>query len=258
MLEKIVESCRFLLNNYPDAQESKSYLDSRLTQESQDNFHFGYFPNTQNMSALTDLVGERLLTEERLLYTRDIEDSLFPRKVKSCYFEEYPLVMPFRDVYGRVAGLVGRTLLGEEERKAKKLSKYKNTLESPIFKKGNLLFGLFENKQAILDLGCVYVVEGQFDVIKASEIGLKNIVALGNCSMTSYQFSVISRYANNIMLLLDNDEPGEKGRKRIIDKFGRLANIQNFYLPDEYKDIDEYITKGRLSNYTEMSFVVKG
>lgn len=257
MLEKIVESCQFLLNNYPDAQASKSYLDSRLEQASQEVFGFGYFPGAGNISVLTDLVGEEALAKEKLLYAREIEDSLFPRKVQYCYFEEYPLVMPFRDVYGKVAGLVGRTLLGEEERKKRKISKYKNTSESPIFKKGNLLFGLYENKQAILDLGCVYIVEGQFDVIKAVEKGFRNIVALGNSSMTSYQFSVISRYTNNIFLLLDNDEAGYKGRKRIISKFGKHANIRNFYLPDDYKDIDECITKGKFNGFDEIPFVVK-
>jgi DNA primase len=72
-----------------------------------------------------------------------------------------------------------------------------------------------------------------------------------------YQFSVISRYSNNIFLLLDNDEAGEKGRKLIISKFGEKANIRNFYVPDEYKDIDEYITKAQISDYAELSFVVK-
>ena len=78
MLKKIVEPCRFLLNNYPEAQASKSYLDSRLSQESQETFQFGYFPGVENINVLTDLVGEDLLRKEKLLFTRDIEDSLFP------------------------------------------------------------------------------------------------------------------------------------------------------------------------------------
>lgn len=246
------------MNNYPEAQASKSYLDSRLKEDSQEAFRFGYFPGVQNISVLTDLVGEDLLRKERLLFIRDIEDSLFPRKVLSSYFEEYPLIMPFRNTYGQAVGLVGRTLLNDDERKARKISKYKNTLESSVFKKGNLLFGLFENKQQILEKGFVYIVEGQFDVIKAAEIGLRNIVALGNSNMTSYQFSVISRYSNDIRLLLDNDEAGQKGRKRIINKFGQFANIHNFYLPDEYKDIDECITRGQFSDYTEIPFLVNG
>lgn len=258
MLEKIVESCRFLLNNYPEAQASKSYLDTRLNESSQEIFRFGYFPGVQNLSALTDLVGEEALHKAGLFYTREIEDSLFPRKVPTCYFEDYPLVMPFRNPYGQPVGLVGRTLLSEKEQQEKKISKYKNTKESSTFKKGNMVFGLYENKQHILDRGCVYVVEGQFDVIKAVEIGFRNIVALGTSSMTAYQFSVISRYSNNIFLLLDNDEPGQKGRKRIISKYGHMANIRDFYLPDDYKDIDEYITKGNISDYADLSLVVKG
>lgn len=253
MLEKIVESCRFLLKNYPDARPSKSYLDSRLKEESQEIFQFGYFPGFENISVLADLVGEELLQKEKLLFIKEIEDSLFPRKVQSCYFEDYPLVMPFRDPYGRVAGLVGRTILSDKDQKEKGISKYKNTK----FEKGSLLFGLYENKRHILDRGFVYIVEGQIDVIKASEIGLRNIVALGNSSMTAYQFSVISRYSNNLFLLLDNDEAGQKGRKQIISKYGQYANIRNFYLPDDFKDIDEYITKGGISDHGDLSFVVK-
>jgi len=253
MLEKIVESCRFLLENYPDARPSKSYLDSRLKGASQEDFRFGYFPGVENISVLADLVGEEFLQKEKLLFVKDIEDSLFPRKVQSCYFEDHPLVMPFRDPYGRVAGLIGRTILSDKEQKEKNISKYKNTK----FEKGSLLFGLYENKQHILDRKFVYIVEGQIDVIKASEIGLRNIVALGNSSITSYQFSVISRYSSNLFLLLDNDEAGQKGRKQIISKFGHLANIRNFYIPDDYKDIDEYITKGGVSDQEELSFGVK-
>lgn len=256
-LDKIVESCRFLLNNYPGAEECKSYLDSRLNETSQELFGFGYFPGIQNISLLTDLVGEEVLRKERLLFTREIEDSLFPRKIKSCYFEDHPLIMPFRNPYGQTVGLVGRTILNEEDRSKLNVNKYKNTQETQLFKKGNLVFGLYENKRHILDRGCVYVVEGQLDVIKASEIGFRNVVALGTSSMTSYQFSVISRYSNNIFLLLDNDDSGNGGRKQIIRKYGRYANIRNFYLPDDYKDIDECITKGRISSYTEVPFVVK-
>jgi len=256
-----MESCHFLLDNYPEAQASKSYLDSRLSADSQKAFQFGYFPGVKDISALTDLVGEDELYKKSLLFTKNIEDSLFPRKIVSSYFEDYPLVMPFRNAYGQIVALIGRTLLSEKERKNKDkdISKYKNTKEIPnVFKKGNLLFGLYENKQAILDKGYVYIVEGQFDVIKAGEIGLKNIVALGSSNMTDYQFSVISRYSNNIFLLLDNDIAGEKGRKQIINKFGQFANIRDFYIPTIYKDIDEYITNGNVSNYDEISFEIMG
>jgi DNA primase len=253
MLNKIMESCRFLLKSYPEAEDVRTYLDSRLKPESQELFQFGYFPNNNNIQVLSDLVGEENLLNENLLYYRNVEDSLFPRRFKICYFEDFPLVMPYRDPYGNIVGLVCRTLLPESEFKKNKISKYKNTK----FEKGQCVFGLYENKQHIIDQNCVYVVEGQFDCIKAIEIGFRNIVAIGNNNMSSYQFSVISRYTNNIFMLLDNDEAGEKGRKNSSDKFGHLANIRNFYIPESFKDIDEYITKEQISDYADLSFVVK-
>lgn len=255
MLDKIVESCRFLLNNYPEARTSKAYLDTRMNDKSQETFQFGYFPGVQNISVLTDLVGDDVLKTEKLLFTKDIEDSLFPRKVQFCYFEDHPLILPVRDQYGKTVGLIGRTFLSEEEWKARGIkSKYKNT----EFKKGNFVFGLYENKRYILEQDAVIIVEGQYDVIKACEIGLKNIVAIGGSSLSLYQFSLISRYSNNMFLLLDNDLSGQKGRKQIINKFGNFANIRNLYLPDHYKDIDEYITNGGISDKEELSFSIEG
>lgn len=251
MLNKITESCRFLLNNFPEAQECLSYLDTRLNRESQELFQFGYFPNINNLTALTSIVDEEELKNHKLLYSRNIEDSLCYRTINTCHFEDHPLILPFKDPYGNVMALIGRSLLNDEERKDKKLMKYKYTSD---FKKGNCVFGLYENKKSILEQDCVYIVEGQLDVIKANQSRFKNVVALGGADMTIYQFSVISRYTNNIFLLLDNDEAGEKGRKRIVSKFDKLANIRNFYLPDGFKDIDEYLSS---NSYESLSFIVK-
>jgi DNA primase catalytic core len=237
MLNQIVDSCTFLLKNYPLSQNCQEYLDSRLSKESQELFQFGYFPSMDHLDSLISIVGEDALRSLKLLYSKEIEDSLCSRSLTFSYFENYPLVLPFKDAYGNIVAIVGRSLLNDNERRKAGISKYKNT----VFPKGNYVFGLYENKQFILEKDLVYIVEGQFDVIKAVEKGFRNIVALGNSNMTAYQFSIISRYTNNIILLLDNDEAGEKGRKRIVDKFGKLSNIQNFYLPAPYKDIDEYL-----------------
>ena len=72
--------------------------------------------------------------------------------------------------------------------------------------------------------------------------------------MSDYQFSLLTRYTNDIFLLLDNDEAGEKGRKKIISKFSKFANIHNFYLPEPYKDIDEYLSQ---NSYESISFIMK-
>lgn len=250
MLEKIIKSCKYLLNNFQEAQEVKNYLDNRLNKESQDLFDFGYFPSINNINVLQELLDNNLLEDLNLLYSKEIDDAFYPRTLLFSYFENYPLIMPFKDHYGNTIGIVGRTLASENERRAKNISKYKNTK----FTKGNYLFGLYENKKHIIENNCVYIVEGQFDVIKANEKGLKNIVAIGSGNMSMNQFALICRYTDNIFLLLDNDEAGIKGRKKIISKFSKLANIRNMYLPDEYKDIDEFFSKKDLQ---DLEFIIK-
>lgn len=254
MFDNIVKSCNYLLNNFPEAQESLDYLSSRINKDSQELFQFGYFPSTNNLEALTSLVSIQELEAAHLFYSKTIEDSLYPRVVNFSYFEDYPLIMPFKNSYGKIVALVGRSLLSDTERQIKKIPKYKNTVETAHFKKSNLLFGLFENKQNIIKKDAVYIVEGQFDVIKARENGFDNVVALGNAHMSSYQFSVISRYTDNIFLLLDNDEAGNKGRKKVMENFETFANIRNVYLPPEFKDIDDFFKHNSLE---DLSFIMK-
>lgn len=86
---------------------------------------------------------------------------------------------------------------------------------------------------------------------------VKFISILRRNKIKIYQFCVISRYSNNIFLLLDNDIPGQKGGKGSSASLVILANIRDFYIPEEYKDIDEYITKGKISECAELSFLVK-
>lgn len=250
MLQKIVDACRYLLNNYEEAQSCKDYLNTRLDTDSQEKYQFGYFPSVKYIDTLISMVGEDLLIENKLLYHRDIEDSLFPRRIKVSFLEEFPLIMPYKDVYGNVVALVGRSLLPDQERSKKEIPKYKNTK----FNKSNHLYSLYENKKSILDKGCVFVVEGQFDAIKASQYGMNNIVSLGGADMSISQFSLITRYTNNIHLLLDNDDAGNKGRKKIKEKYSSFANITNFYLPSPYKDIDEYLSENK---YEDLSFVIR-
>ena len=236
-LEKIVDTCSYLLRHSQEAEEAKSYLNGRLSAEMQELFQFGFFPPFNSSSLLTSFIDEETLRKMELLYTKEIFDSNSARNIDIYFFEHHPLIMPYKDVYGNIVALVGRSLLNDDERKNEDIAKYKNT----NFKKGEHVFGLYEAKKYILKSGFVYVVEGQFDVIKAFEKGLRNIVAVGNSNITGTQLSLISRYTKNIILLFDNDEAGELGRRRAMNKFSNLANLTaNTYLPNGYKDIDEY------------------
>lgn len=244
MLDNIIKSCSYLLNNCHLALETKNYLDNRLSSSIQEIFEFGYFPSVKDISLLTSLIDENDLIKNHLLYYREHEDSCGITKTGISFFENYNLVMPYKDVYGETIAIVGRTIMSENNRKTLGIAKYKNT----IFNKGHHLFGLYNAKSEIIKNNFVIVVEGQFDAIKAYENNIFNVVALGNANMTSYQFSLISRYTDNIYLLLDDDEAGQKGQDKIHKKFGHLALIKNLSLPKGFKDLDEYLTSSRYIN----------
>lgn len=241
MLNSIIETSSYLLNNYLAANPAKEYLNNRLDIQTQEKFEFGYFPDAQHIESLTSIIGDQDLLDNKLMYYREISDNYGYHKVPFLYFENYPLIMPFKDPYGNPIGLVGRSLLSDSEREEQKISKYKNT----IFKKGNYLFGLYENAENIIKQDCIYIVEGQFDVIKAYQYGFRNVVALGSCAMTDYQFAMIKRYTDNIFLLLDGDEAGENARQRIHKKYDAYADIIDVRLPKQYKDLDEYLSVNR-------------
>lgn len=248
-LELIITQCRHLLCHSPNAISQREYLNKRLNAKMQEQFGFGYFPNIKDINLLIETIGEEQLKALGLLYNKDIQDSAYPRQIKFNFFENQSLVMPYRNVYGEIVAIVGRSILDEEARRGLDIEKYKNTQ----FTKGDHVFGLYEAKDSIIKSGFVYIVEGQFDVIKAFEHGLTNIVGLGTSSMTAYQLSLICRYANNILLLLDNDAAGEKGRRDIIKKYDTYANIQNIYLPDGYKDMDEYLQHNDVASMAFLS-----
>ena len=231
---RVINICSNLLENSPIAHEARCYLDNRLSKSSQKKFGFGFFPPQEDLNVLLSFIDKEDLFKQNLIYEKNIEDRL---SMLFSPMEQHNLIMPYRDVSGAIIAIVGRSLLDDEHRTELRISKYKNT----SFEKSRNLFGLFESKYSIIEKNCVYIVEGQFDCIQAHDKNIRNVVALGSSNMSMEQLILLLRYTNNINLLLDNDEAGELGRERIIEKFGRFANIKNYRLPQGFKDLDELL-----------------
>src|ERR1700722_5717702 len=183
--DDVVNCCSDLLLNFPNAENVLSYANKRLSAAGQKKFGFGYFPNNENLFALQAVVGEDKLAKLELIYDRIMQDGVSSRKIRCGSFSNHNLIMPYRDVYGEIIGLVGRTLMDDEERRNTTIPKYKNT----SFDKRRHLFGLYEAKHSIVKNDIVYVVEGQFDCITAHDKGLESVVALGSSNMSFEQFS---------------------------------------------------------------------
>ncbi len=235
MYAEVISACSTLLKYSPEAEEARNYLITRVPTYNIAGFVLGYFPNNKNINLLIDVVGDNTLKELGLIYSKYVPIS----GVKKYHglFAKHNIIMPYKNVYGDIIGIVGRTLLSKEEQKFNKVSKYKNS----SLPKGLNLFGTYEAKSHILAKDSVIVVEGQFDCITCHRYGFKNVVALGGATFSKFHFYLLKRYTNNIYLMLDNDDAGQRESNKILSKYGQDANIQTITLDSCYKDIDEYL-----------------
>lgn len=243
--DEVIIFCQDLLDNFPLAKDVKNYANGRLREASQKKFSFGFFPGDENLSEILSFIGEAKLSKLDLIYDKVIQDGVSSRRIKRSTLNNHNLIMPYKDVYGNIVAIVGRTPLSEEDRAVLNIPKYKNT----SFNKGNHLFGLFEAKSSIIKNNLVYIVEGQFDCISAHDKGLENIVALGSSSMTFEQLALILRYTNNIVLLLDNDKAGNAGADKAVKAYAKYANIKKTSLPAGIKDIDEFLSSNSVEDF---------
>lgn len=230
--DQLLSVCQDFLYQHPMGKEALAYLDQRLSRETQKRFGFGFFPAKPDLRSFSDFLSESELEETQLFYT-DKQEQL------GSSLHHHNLLMPYKDVSGKVIALVGRSLLPEEDRNFQGIPKYKNT----AFKKSRHLFGLSEGKKDILRQGLAYIVEGQFDCIKAQGKGIQNVVALGSANMSFEQLSLLLRYTNRFRLLLDNDEAGKTGKDRITEKYGKYVAIESFCIPEGFKDLDELLSE---------------
>ncbi|NKB24984.1 MAG: DNA primase [Kiritimatiellae bacterium] len=124
------------------------------------------------------------------------------------------LMFPIRDELGRVIGFSGRIL-----DKNARVAKYINSPETVLFKKSRVLYGLDQARRAMVDRREAIVCEGQIDVIRCQEAGVKNVVAPQGTALTEDHAHILKRYADSIVLVFDADTAGQKAALRSAEIF---------------------------------------
>lgn len=244
VLKKVLRACQHLLVGSEQARGARRYLNSRLAQHDQLMWEFGYFPTDDRISELTNLVGKKDLESLNLYYPKFLAGGIAPHG----HFADHNLIMPFRDVHGDIVAFLGRCLLTEEARQENLLHKYKY---STGCHKDLYIYGLDKAKDAIIEQDFVIGVEGQFDCISLHANGIKNAVAFGWANMSKYQMFQLHRYTNNIVLMFDNDEAGQKAKKRVKERYKDIANVKVISPPKEFKDIDEFFRGSKDTKYVK-------
>ena len=248
LLSEAMGVCTTLLKHSDEANFSKEYLKNRIPELAYKDFTFGYYPPNSQKHLLLQYINEQTLLDAGLIYKKKVYYDISPREESFALLDKHNLVMPFKNLNGDIISIVGRSLLSKEDQDRQGISKYKNT----NFQKSLNLFGLYQAKKNILDKNFVVIVEGQFDCITCHRLGIDNCVALGGVSFSKYQLYLLLRYTNNLVLALDNDNPGRQATQKIIDRFGKNANIHEITIPECYKDIDEWLEKAGSEDFIKL------
>ncbi len=195
-------------------------------------FGVGYAPDSWD--AMVKAMRAKGYTDQEL-----IDSGLVTRSQKNNnLFDRFRdrLMFPIIDVRGNVIGFGGRALKNDKD-----TAKYLNSPETMIFNKRKNLFGLNLAKKS--KAGSLILVEGNIDVVALHQYGFDNAVASLGTSLTEEQATLITRYAEQVVLIYDNDKAGQNATARaipILEKAGLQVKVLNIR---DAKDPDEFLKK---------------
>src|SRR6185503_1648569 len=148
---------------------------------------------------------ENDLLASGLVKTKDEAEPGQPSERKTAYDRfRGRLMFPICNDVGEVIAFSGRLLKNDKEG-----AKYLNSPETPLFRKGKVLFGLHKTKRALIEAECAIVCEGQLDLITLFEAGIQNVVAPQGTAFTEQQAHVLKRFVREVVLCFDSDTAGQ-------------------------------------------------
>ncbi len=234
VLEKAGESYRKHLKSSPRAVD---YLKRRgLSGEIAKQFGLGYAPEGwRSLASVFPQYDDPLLVESGLVITNAEENNSGEEKRYDRFRDR--IMFPIRNVKGECIGFGGR-VLGDEK------PKYLNSPETPVFSKGRELYGLFEARNAIRDLGYALVTEGYMDVVALAQLGFPNAVATLGTACTTEHVQKLFRFTDIVVFSFDGDAAGRRAARKALDGALPYAtdvrSVKFLFLPAEH-DPDSYI-----------------
>lgn len=164
---------------------------------------------------------------------------LIRRGVHGDYYDFFRdrVVCSIISAEGKILGFSGRALTDEVQ------PKYLNSPESPVYHKSYSLLGMQTAKEAIRVQDQVILVEGNFDMIRLQQEGLKNVVAPLGTALTEQQIRYLGRTTENFVLIFDGDNAGRKASARALELFLPLGIFPKVVNLPEGEDPDSFVRK---------------
>lgn len=229
------------IEKYPEALE---YMKERdFTIEEIRKFGIG-FANSSRDELFQHLL-KKEFPEEKI-----IELGLIKRNENGEIYDSFRnrVIFPIYNINSQIVGFGGRII-----EKNTNLPKYLNSPDSPIFKKGNELFGIKHQGENIRKKGFAMLMEGYLDVLTAQKNGFENAVASLGTALTEEQAQLLKKYTDKILISYDNDEAG----KNAIIKAGYILKKYDFdvkclVIDGNEKDPDEFLRKNGKKAFIEV------
>ncbi len=220
---------RALFADTPEAKAALSYFTDkrRLSLATVRHFGLGFAPNSYH--DFTDFMRSRGYTYEEL-----VAGFLTGKSERGSYYDAFRnrVMFPIIDVSGNVIAFGGRVMDDSKP-------KYKNSSDTPVFKKLRNLFAL--NFARLTCAETVILCEGYMDVIALHAAGFTNAVATLGTAITSDQARLMSRYTKKVIICYDSDEAGQKAAQRAMRMLSEVGLEVNVLKVPGAKDPDEYI-----------------
>lgn len=223
-----------------EAEPARRYLHERgITPESIRRFQLGFAPNQWDWllkRARGASISPAYLEKIGLVRQR-------PQGQGHYDFFRGRVLFSIRDLQDRPVALGGRVL---PEFKDPNAAKYINTVETPLFSKSRLLYGLHAAKDAITRGRTVMVMEGYTDCLIAQQCGLANAVAVLGTALGEQHIGILRRFADRVLLVLDGDEAGRRRADEILELFvAAQMDLRILTLPDDLDPADFLLARGK-------------
>ena len=222
---------RCLFSDNPDAKAALAYFTEvrGLSTATIKHFGLGFAPNS------FDLFSKYMLAKG---YTFEELEAGFlcGKSEKGRYYDAFRnrIMFPIIDVSGNVIAFGGRVMDDSKP-------KYKNSSDTPVFKKSRNLFALNFARHHCAET--MILCEGYMDVIAMHSAGFENAVATLGTAITTEQARLMSRYTKKVIISYDADEAGQKAAMRAVKMLTDVGLDVSILKVPGAKDPDEYIKK---------------
>ena len=204
------------------------YLEDRkIDRETIKKFKIGLSLSKSGLSQMLVAKGKKLEKLIELGLSNSIGNDLFLNRI----------MFPLFDLSGRTVAFSARIY------NIKDNSKYINTKETEIFKKGNILYNYHNAKEHLKKNDYIIIMEGFMDVIRADTIGITNCVATMGTAFTKQQAQIVKKMTDNIILCFDGDTAGEEATISAIEILEKINVIPKIIRLEDNMDPDDYIIK---------------